>query len=46
MDPGGLVDSRANSIQKPTVRAIFSLANMLIPLLKYITSNVRRSEDA
>ncbi|KAM5341769.1 hypothetical protein ACJ41O_014800 [Fusarium nematophilum] len=46
MDPGGLIDSRGHSAQKPTVRAIFWVMNLLLPLLKHITSDFRRSADA
>ncbi|KAF4464936.1 dehydrogenase reductase [Fusarium albosuccineum] len=46
MDPGGLVDSRANYKQKPGPRAIFTVVNWLIPVLKHLTTDVRRSADA
>ncbi|KAF4980497.1 hypothetical protein FZEAL_3508, partial [Fusarium zealandicum] len=46
MDPGGLVDSRANSVQKPLVKKVFAVVNLLIPILKHVTNAVRRSADA
>ncbi|KAL6400240.1 hypothetical protein AUP68_15936 [Ilyonectria robusta] len=46
MDPGGLVDSRAHTHQKAAIRAVFAVANTLLPLVGRFTSEVRRSADS
>ncbi|KAH7129467.1 hypothetical protein B0J13DRAFT_138632 [Dactylonectria estremocensis] len=46
MDPGGLVDSRAHTAQKPAIRILMSIANAALPLLRPFTSEVRRSADS
>ncbi|KAF7552226.1 hypothetical protein G7Z17_g4470 [Cylindrodendrum hubeiense] len=46
MDPGGLVDSRANALQKPAMRVVFAVANAILPLVKRFTSEIRRSIDS
>ncbi|KAI8677851.1 hypothetical protein NCS55_00503200 [Fusarium keratoplasticum] len=46
MDPGGIVDSRAHTAQKPVIRFVLSTISHLLPLTKHITSSFRRSADA
>lgn len=46
MDPGGLVDSRAHTEQTPTIRRLFGVANMLMPVLRHLTSAIRTNADA
>lgn len=46
MDPGGIVDSRAHTVQKPAIRFILGAITHLLPLTKHITSSYRRSADA
>ncbi|KAJ3468220.1 hypothetical protein MRS44_002285 [Fusarium solani] len=46
MDPGGIVDSRAHTAQKPVIRFILGTICHLLPLTKHITSSFRRSADA
>ena len=46
MDPGGLIDSRAHTEQDTYVRVIFSVLNAMMPLLKRMTKEVRRSADS
>jgi hypothetical protein len=46
MDPGGIVDSRAHTAQKPVIRFVLGTLSHLLPLTKHITSSFRRSADA
>jgi len=46
MDPGGLVGSRAHVEQKAVVRTMLAGVNMLMPLLRHVTSAVRTTADA
>ncbi|KAJ5118934.1 hypothetical protein N7448_010640 [Penicillium atrosanguineum] len=46
MDPGGLPASRAQAKQKSSIRMIFATINFLMPVLKYLTSVFRTTEDA
>ncbi|KAL2694769.1 hypothetical protein Neosp_001356 [[Neocosmospora] mangrovei] len=46
MDPGGIVDSRAHTAQKPVMRFVLGTLSHLLPLTKHITSSFRRSADA
>lgn len=46
MDPGGLVDSRAHTEQRPTVQRVFSVVNMLMPVLRHLTTAMRTKADA
>ncbi|KAK4244351.1 hypothetical protein C7999DRAFT_35275 [Corynascus novoguineensis] len=46
MDPGGLVESRAHSEQKPTVRLAMGVVNVLMPVLRHLTSTIRTNNDA
>ncbi|KAJ5223810.1 hypothetical protein N7468_008352 [Penicillium chermesinum] len=46
MDPGGLPDSRSQAGQKRAVRGFFALINVLMPALKYFTSQFRTTRDA
>lgn len=46
MDPGGLPASRAQAKQKSSTRMLFATINFLMPVLKYLTSVFRTTEDA
>lgn len=46
IDPGGIVDSRAHVHQKPLARFLFFLINTLMPLLRHVTTDVRRAADS
>jgi WW domain-containing oxidoreductase len=46
MDPGGMVDSRAHTHQKLPIRAVMAVANTLMPLLRHITTDMRRAADS
>lgn len=46
VDPGGLVGSRAHAEQKGLVRALMAGVNVLMPLLRHVTSAVRTTADA
>ncbi|KAF4963027.1 hypothetical protein FSARC_8937 [Fusarium sarcochroum] len=46
MDPAGMVDSRATSVQKLHIRILFGIVSLLLPLLKHVTSSVRPSVEA
>jgi hypothetical protein len=46
MDPGGLVGSRAHSEQKAGIRRVIGVVNVLMPLLRHLTSAVRTTADA
>ncbi|KAL4739939.1 hypothetical protein BDV11DRAFT_214798 [Aspergillus similis] len=46
MDPGGLVESRAQSGQKASVQRVFAVLKLLMPVLKHITSTFRTNKDA
>ncbi|KAL6237475.1 hypothetical protein BDW75DRAFT_238262 [Aspergillus navahoensis] len=46
MDPGGLVESRAQSVQKAPVQRLFALLKFLMPVLKHITTTFRTNKDA
>ncbi|KAJ5668304.1 uncharacterized protein N7477_006874 [Penicillium maclennaniae] len=46
MDPGGLPASRAQAIQKSSTRKLFAVINILMPILKHLTSMFRTTEDA
>ncbi|KAL3429617.1 hypothetical protein BDV09DRAFT_39585 [Aspergillus tetrazonus] len=46
MDPGGLVESRAQSGQKASVQHLFAVIKLLMPILKHITTTFRTNKDA
>jgi hypothetical protein len=46
MDPGGLVGSRAHSEQKAVIRRLMGVMNVMMPLLRHLTSTVRTTADA
>jgi hypothetical protein len=46
MDPGGLVDSRAHKEQRLLAKTIFSVLKLLLPVMKYVTSDLRSSSEA
>ncbi|KAM0427869.1 hypothetical protein ACHAPT_007328 [Fusarium lateritium] len=46
MDPGGIVDSRAHTVQKLPVRVVLTTLSWLLPVTKYVSSSFRRSADA
>ena len=46
MDPGGLVDSRAHTEQTATVRRLFGVLNMFMPVLRHFTTAIRTNADA
>lgn len=46
MDPGGLAASRAQGEQKQSVRRVMAVLNLLMPLLKHVTSTFRPAADA
>lgn len=46
MDPGGMVDSRAHKIQTPLIRFVFALIVLLLPLLKYVTDELRSAAQS
>jgi NAD(P)-dependent dehydrogenase (short-subunit alcohol dehydrogenase family) len=46
MDPGGLVGSRAHSEQRGGIRRVFGIINVMMPLLRHLTSAVRTTADA
>ncbi|KAL3458857.1 hypothetical protein BJX64DRAFT_301679 [Aspergillus heterothallicus] len=46
MDPGGLPDSRGQVQQKRMVRAVMAVFNVLMPVLKYVTTSFRTSKDS
>ncbi|KAI9150375.1 Short-chain dehydrogenase iccH [Paramyrothecium foliicola] len=46
VDPGGLIDSRAHSEQRPVVRTAFTVISRLMPVLKHLTTAVRTSDDS
>ncbi|KAL4752236.1 hypothetical protein BDW72DRAFT_192180 [Aspergillus terricola var. indicus] len=46
MDPGGLVESRAQAGQKVSVQRISAVLKLLMPVLKHITSTFRTNKDA
>ncbi|KAJ5363612.1 uncharacterized protein N7496_009325 [Penicillium cataractarum] len=46
MDPGGLVDSRANKEQKLFAQCLMFTMKMFIPFLRTFTTAVRSSEDS
>ncbi|KAF9762217.1 hypothetical protein IL306_003510 [Fusarium sp. DS 682] len=41
MDPGGMVDSRAHRIQKPSMRLAFGLVFILLPIIQHFTDTMR-----
>ncbi|KAL2127455.1 hypothetical protein VTI74DRAFT_10700 [Chaetomium olivicolor] len=46
MDPGGLVGSRGQSEQKAAVRWMMSMTNLMMPVLRHLTTYVRTTADA
>ncbi|CEJ53825.1 hypothetical protein PMG11_00166 [Penicillium brasilianum] len=46
MDPGGLPASRAQTEQKKSTKRIMATINFLMPVLKYVTTAFRTTEDA
>ncbi|KAL4899904.1 hypothetical protein BDW74DRAFT_188786 [Aspergillus multicolor] len=46
MDPGGLVESRAQGEQKATVQRLFAVVKFLMPVLKHLTTTLRTNKDA
>ncbi|KAH6649420.1 hypothetical protein F5144DRAFT_607593 [Chaetomium tenue] len=46
MDPGGLVASRAHSEQNSSMRWAFGVINVLMPLVRHLTTAVRTTADA
>ncbi|KAL2134848.1 hypothetical protein VTI74DRAFT_10654 [Chaetomium olivicolor] len=46
MDPGGLTASRAQAVQKKPVRRLMATINFFMPVLKYLTTTFRTTEDA
>ncbi|KAL4999459.1 hypothetical protein BDV10DRAFT_164895 [Aspergillus recurvatus] len=46
IDPGGLVESRAQSGQKASVQRLFAVLKFLMPVLKHITTTFRTNKDA
>ncbi|KAK3304849.1 uncharacterized protein B0T15DRAFT_512939 [Chaetomium strumarium] len=46
MDPGGLVGSRAHSEQRAAIQRLMSVVNVMMPLLKHLTSAVRTTAGA
>lgn len=46
MDPGGIVDSRAHVAQRMSVRILFRVLALLLPILRLFTSQVRSSTDS
>ncbi|KAJ5581654.1 hypothetical protein N7535_000274 [Penicillium sp. DV-2018c] len=46
MDPGGLVDSRAHEVQRPTTRVMFKVLSLLLPVFKLFTYTLRSNADS
>ncbi|KAF7588120.1 hypothetical protein BBP40_006153 [Aspergillus hancockii] len=46
MDPGGLTNSRAHGEQRLLGRVMFSVLNALMPVLKYLTSDIRTTSQS
>jgi hypothetical protein len=46
MDPGGLTNSRAHVEQRPFARVMFSALNFFLPVLKYLTSDLRSTSQS
>ncbi|KAJ5087244.1 hypothetical protein N7456_010860 [Penicillium angulare] len=46
MDPGGIVDSRAHFAQRMSVRILFRVFALLLPILRLFTRQVRSSADS
>ncbi|KAL4978827.1 hypothetical protein BDW66DRAFT_164129 [Aspergillus desertorum] len=46
MDPGGLVESRAQAGQKASVQRLFAVLRFLMPVPKHITTTFRTNKDA
>ncbi|RDW92703.1 uncharacterized protein DSM5745_00025 [Aspergillus mulundensis] len=46
IDPGGLVESRAQSEQKATVQRLFAVVKFLMPVLKHLTTALRTNKDS
>jgi hypothetical protein len=46
MDPGGLTASRAQAVQKKSVRRLMATINFCMPVLKHLTTMFRTTEDA
>ncbi|KAL4952394.1 hypothetical protein BDW69DRAFT_200746 [Aspergillus filifer] len=46
MDPGGLVQSRAQAEQKGSVQRIMAVVGFLMPVLRHFTSSVRTNRDS
>ncbi|KAL2808896.1 hypothetical protein BJX63DRAFT_439088 [Aspergillus granulosus] len=46
MDPGGIPNSRGQTQQKRVVRVFMAILNLLMPILKYLTTIFRTSKDS
>ncbi|KAE8353442.1 hypothetical protein BDV28DRAFT_148101 [Aspergillus coremiiformis] len=46
MDPGGLTDSRAHGEQRWFVRVLFSTLNLFMPLLAFLTDEIRSTRQS
>jgi WW domain-containing oxidoreductase len=46
MDPSGLIDSRAHMEQRLSVRILFVVVRIFMPILKYLLKDICRSSDA
>ncbi|KAL3471488.1 hypothetical protein BJX99DRAFT_24408 [Aspergillus californicus] len=46
MDPGGMTSSRAHTEQKLVVRVMSAIVNLLLPILKHLTTAIRTTEDS